>query len=128
MYNTRSIDIRLTEGKFSGWYPLNYSLFSELGDVSIETLDLTKDIQSLKKFAVTKDLSQFATQRKQFEAGVEIGGRFYKSLVPVKTDSTYLLLSGKYRFAQKTFDETMVVFRVIRKDADGSVVLIWKEL
>lgn len=66
-------------------------------------------------------------QKKQLINGVEINGRLYKNNVVMKIDTTYLLRSVNYSF-ERSFKEITVVFRVIRKDDDGSVVLIWKEL
>ena len=66
-------------------------------------------------------------QKKQLINGVEINGRLYKNNVVMKIDTTYLLRSVNYSF-ERSFKEISVVFRVIRKDDDGSVVLIWKEL
>jgi hypothetical protein len=124
-----SIDIRLANGTFySAWSPLNYSLFSELGGISVDTFDPGKDKPSLKKFLVDKDISQITAQKKQFESGVKIKNLMYQTNVPAKKDTTYLLCSGSYNLRLRSFDEIVVVFRVIQKENDGSIVLIWKEL
>ncbi len=126
--NLRAMDIRLEDEKFSVWYPLNYALFSELGDVPLETLNLTEEIRALKQFVITKDVSKIAAQKKHFEKGVNIGGRLFTGEATVQNETTYLLRSGKYQLMQRAFEETIVAFRVIRKDADGSVVLIWRKM
>ncbi len=123
-----SINIGLIGENFSVWHFFNYGLITELGDISLETFDLSKDLKSLKVFAGIKNNSQIAAQRKQFEEGIEINGRLYKSNVLVKIDAAYLLRSDRYVPAYRSFEENIIVFKVIRKETDGSVVLIWKEL
>lgn len=118
-------DIVLANEKFIG--SGLFSLFSDLGNISIEDFNFSKDVKALKKFPLTKDASQFTVQKKQLINGVEINGRLYKNNVAMKIDTTYLLRSVNYSF-ERSFKEITVGFRVIRKDDDGSVVLIWREL
>jgi hypothetical protein len=47
----------------------------------------------------------------------------YKSRLPVEVNTTFLLRSINY---DRT--DILVAFRVVRKDADGSVILAWKLL
>ncbi len=52
-----------------------------------------------------------------------MAGYVYKSSLPSMTNRTYILRSISYN----RFD-VLVAFRVVRQDADGSVILVWKRL
>jgi len=43
--------------------------------------------------------------------------------LPVKVNTTYLLRSINY-----VASDVLVAFRVVRKDSDGSIIIIWKLL
>ncbi len=125
-----SLDIML---KGEELFVFNLGLMTEFGDVALETFDFIKDAKALKKFSIKKEISEISIQKKQFAEGVEIASRIYKNRVSAKADTTYLLRSVKFRYIDGfgrggMFSEIIVAFRVIRKDIDGSIILVWKEL
>jgi len=123
-----SIDIRLANDKFSGVHPLSYSLFTELGGLSLEMVESKDAIPLRKRFPTVGDISQLVALKKQFDAGVEINGRRFSSRIPVKLHTSYLFYSGRYAAFHRSIDEIIVAFRVVRKETDGSVVLLWRKL
>jgi hypothetical protein len=125
---TGLIDIRLSDDRFSGGYPLSYSLFTELGDLSLETVELKDETPLRKRFSAAGDISQLTALKKQFDDGVEIKGRRFSSSIPVKGQTSYLFYSGVYNGFRRSYDEIIVAFRVVRKEDDGSVVLLWRKL
>jgi len=121
-----SFDIRLSGENLSAGLT---GLMTDLGDLSLADFDFKQDTKALKNI----NIYQAGVQHKRFVEGVEIGGRLYKNDVAFKTDTIYLLRSVKfrpmrYRFVRDKFEDTIVAFRVVRKDADGSVVLIWRKM
>ena len=49
--------------------------------------------------------------------------RPYKSHLPVKLGSTFLVRSINYDYT-----DVLVAFQVVRKDTDGSLIIAWKML
>lgn len=101
-------------------------LITNLGDVSLENIESSNEAKQLKKFKISQERSDWKPQFDNFFKGIEIGGKQFKNHSDIKLNNTYLLRSVKSKnFA---FVDTTFAFRVIRKDADGSVVLIWKKI
>ncbi|HKG14317.1 MAG TPA: hypothetical protein VKB12_13400 [Pyrinomonadaceae bacterium] len=103
----------------------SFGFMTNLGDVSLETV--TTDAEAVQFMASYKTPAFEPDARKsqaQFSgAGFEAGGVAYKDTVPASVGSTYALRSVEYNNS-----DVLVVFRVLRKDSDGSVVLLWKML
>jgi hypothetical protein len=57
------------------------------------------------------------------EEGNQAGQWTYKSRLPVFVNNTYALRSVNYDRS-----DVLVAFRVVRKDFDGSIVILWKLL
>jgi hypothetical protein len=53
--------------------------------------------------------------------GIELSGYNFLSRVPAKVGNTYLL-----RSISMDDSDVMAVFRVVRKDTDGSLILVYK--
>jgi hypothetical protein len=122
-------------GKFSVFNG-NSGLITDFGDVEIEKLDKdSSQIKALKTLKLGKSESEITEQNKKFLKGIEIDGQIYKNIALFKLNSTYALRSLKY-FRQFLFapskniklEEIVVVFKVVNKNDDGSVTLIWREL
>jgi hypothetical protein len=108
----------------TGFGGANYGFFVTLGDVSLEKVTL--DHEGVK-FLVTYDPPSAepearAEDRRVYD-GIGKDGYAYKSIVPVNTNYSYSLRSINYRTS-----DVLVAFRVIRKEIDGSVVILWKML
>lgn len=101
-------------------------LITNLGDVSPENIESSNEAKQLKKFKISQERSDWKPQFDNFFKGIEIGGKQFKNHSGIKLNNTYLLRSVKSKnFA---FVDTTFAVRVIRKEADGSVVLIWKKI
>lgn len=116
---------------------------TNLGDVALETLNLqSPGIKAMGEFQPTGDVEAIKFQYNLAKNGFVVGDFVYKSAVPIEVNKTYALRSiafqGKaYRtFGNSKIDifdgderkDIIIVFRVIRKHADGSFSIIWKEL
>jgi hypothetical protein len=118
-------DIELSNGEFSvGFAGADFGWLTSLGDVPLEaaTLDhpAVQYLDSLK--TPSAEAEARATHRKTYD-GVRHGEHTFLSRVPAAAGSTYGLRSINYDRS-----DVLVAFRVVRKDADGSVVLLWRLL
>lgn len=118
-------DIELSNDQLStGFAGANYGLLVDLGDVPLE--EVTRETYGVRQLDEHRPPSQLAKareeQRRSME-GFEAAGFRYEDRVPARLDNTYALRSIDYDTS-----DVLVAFRVVRKESDGSVVLLWKLL
>jgi hypothetical protein len=125
----------------------NQGILVNLGDVPIENLTLAdKGVSYLNNFVPATDLEEADKQYKQFENGFAADGFKYQQVLPVESDRTYALRvvaynvaypvtvkNGRgtktiYPFINSDRKDTIVVFRILKKDSDGTLSILWKEL
>ena len=116
-------DIELAQGLFmAGFAGADFGFMTALGDVPLETVSTeTEAVQFMASF---KPPSVEAEARKaawQFAPAHEEGRWTYTRAQQASVNNTYVLRSINYGES-----DVLVAFRVVRKDADGSVVLLWK--
>ncbi len=118
-------DISLEMGNLSvGFAGTDYGLLANLGDISIDSLTLdTPSVQVLVSYTPPTSEPQARIEKQRSHEGLQVEKISYKKRLPVVVNSTYLLRSISYGDS-----DVLVVFRVVRKDADGSLVLAWKLL
>lgn len=108
-----------------GFSGANFGFMFNLGDVPFEMLSLDAEAlrfpTSFKSPAVEADAR--AAHRSFWEPGRSEGEFVYKSRLPVSVGSTYVVRSINYAES-----DVLVAFRIVRKDSDGSIVLLWKLL
>lgn len=119
-------DIQLEQDNFSvGFAGVDYGFFINLGNVPLE--GVTTATEALGFMAAYKAPSTEPEARKAKQQmgseGHKDGKWAYQKRLPVVLDNTYALRSINYRTS-----DVLVAFRVVRKDFDGSVVLLWKVL
>jgi len=119
-------DISLEQDSLSvGFAGANFGFMADIGDVPIETV--TADAEAVQWMASFKTPSPEPDARKVqarlANGGFKEGEMSYQHRLPVNVGSTYVLRSVNYETS-----DVLVAFRVVRKDADGSVVLLWKML
>ena len=118
-------DIELAQEQLSaGFAGADYGLLLNLGDVSLE--------QASNDHAATRALLDYTTPEKEVEVravqrklwqGMELSGFTFKGRVPAKVSNTYLL-----RSVSIDRSDILAVFRVVREDTDGSLILVYKVL
>lgn len=147
-------DIHFNNGQLVGEGFFSQIIVTELGDLPI--LNLSRAVEKLdllNDFAPAKDLAGVGRQRAEILKSAGPGGRPYSKTVLAKLNSTYAMRIVAYRNdnnlirrlplegmsadnavisfqkvqADNRFD-LVVVFRVIRRDADGNITILWKEL
>jgi len=136
-------DIRLKNNYLITDGVLAHGILVNLGEIELERVAPTSEgLQFLSNF--TPDPQGWEAQKQfiQLIRGVRIGGYEYKKAQPLVENATYGLRVVAYRGSiyrsfrgyrfnvlegDKRIDITLA-FRVIRKEADGSAVLLWKEI
>lgn len=118
-------DIQLEDGQLSvGFAGASYGMLLNLGDVSIDEITLEHPrVTYLASYDPPKQEVNARSEARQFGKGISAGDKQYSNRVPAVVNNTYLLRSIDY-----SRSDVLVVFRVIRKDTDGSVVLAWRML
>ena len=118
-------DIGFEQGKLQvGFAGANFGFVTNLGDVPLANVTAeTEGVRYLAAFSTPAPEPQAREQQRRTSMGFEVDGRRYSNRLPAEANNTYVLRSVDYDRS-----DTLVAFRVLRKDADGSVVLLWKVL
>lgn len=121
-----SSDISLEQNSLSvGFHGADFGFLTSLGNVPLEqvTLEqpamqfLTSFVPPSRRVEIDKLWASYAGQ------GLHVGDLVYKHSLPAVAGNTYLLRSISYDDA-----DSLVALRVVRKDADDSIILVWKML
>lgn len=103
----------------------DYGMLTKLGDLSIE--EITLEHPGARFIAAYNPPGEESKARLEYQRfgdpGAIIDNELYQRRVPVEVNKTYLLRSISYDRS-----DVLVTFRVIRKDSDGSVIIVWKLL
>ena len=121
----RGSDIALEQEYLSvGFAGADYGLLLNLGDVSLDQVagDHVATRALLDYTPPIKEADIRAENRKLWQ-GIELSGYTFKGRVPAKVANTYLL-----RSISIDDSDIVAVFRVVRKDTDGSLILVYKVL
>jgi hypothetical protein len=139
-------DVGFKDNRFFSLGAFSQGVLAVLGDVGIEDISLTsKGVDFLADFTPSANIEVVVKESKQFEEGLKAGGINYQKVVDAEKDKTYILrvvaynpyypapkLNNKssfiYPLGYDVRDDIVVAFRVVEKNDDGSVVLLWKEL
>ena len=118
-------DISLEQDYLSvGFAGASFGFMTNLGDVPLETLsEEAEAVRFMASYQTPSPEPEARKAQRLFAEGAHSGEWTYRSHLPVVVGSTYALRSVNYETS-----DVLVVFRVVRKDADGSVVLLWKLL
>jgi hypothetical protein len=118
-------DIELSQDQLSvGFAGADYGLLLNLGDVSLDQVasDHVATRALLDYTPPIKEAEVRGENRKLWQ-GIELSGFLFKGRVPAKVSNTYLL-----RSISIDNSDTLTAFRVVRKDGDGSLILVFKVL
>jgi hypothetical protein len=118
-------DIMLEQGQFAGGFAgANYGLFVNLGDMPLENVSgETEGVRTLTEFQTPSVEPEARKQQRRAGEGFKEDERTYAERVPAVVNNTYVLRSVNYDSS-----DVLVAYRVVRKDDDASVVLLWKLL
>ena len=136
-------DIRLKNGFLISDGALSQSILVHLGAVELEDIaPASEGLEFLTEFSPSAQGLEAQNQYVQMMRGVKVGNYEYKKAVPIIENATYALRVVAYRgnvfrtFRGYWFDllegdkriDLTIAFRVIRKEQDGAVTLLWKEI
>lgn len=120
-------DVQLERGQFSvGFAGANFGFMVSLGDVPLENVSAeTEAVRFMASYKPPSAEPEARAAYRQFAYGEghAAGPWTYKSRLPAAAARTYALRSIDYGNS-----DVLVAFRVVRKDSDGSFVLLWKLL
>jgi len=136
-------DLNYTGKNFRAFGTLAHGMFVSLGDISLDKIDLkSAGIDFLAKFQPAADFKEAGEIAVKLDKGIVNESFTYKNLLPAAENTTYALRSIAYQGTVMRTIQTLsyneldvdkrkdviVVFRVVKRDADGSVTILWKEL
>jgi hypothetical protein len=146
------LDIQFKDGNFISKGLLSQGILVRLGDVSLESVSPTSaGVKFLLDFMPENQIGEAKKQFTQITRGIEApDGYKYTNSLKADENTTYALRIVAYRskisnrglsekitaddlkfinlnYADKRRDLT-VAFRVVRRDEDGSVTILWKEI
>jgi hypothetical protein len=135
-------DIELNLDKLRvGFGGLGYGFLLNLGDVPLEEVALTDSrARFIAGYRPAVTFLEARAEMLRFRAAVAVDGIRYQDTLPVEVNATYLLRSinyGRFVFASNPAagalghapsTDVLVAFRVVRKDADNSIIIAWKLL
>jgi hypothetical protein len=102
----------------------HYGMLTNLGDVALDELTINDPRTAfLLAYKPPREASKVRCEWLEFSKGVTTNGQLYKTGLPIRVNSTYLL-----RSTDRKLSDVLVAFRVVREDVDGSVTLAWKLL
>ena len=120
-------DIELQQDYLSvGFAGADFGFAVSLGDAPVENVsEETEAVQFMASFKTPSAEAEARASHAQFAYGDghQAGQWTYRSRLPVVVGQTYALRSVNYEGS-----DVLVAFRVLRRDTDGSVVLLWKLL
>jgi hypothetical protein len=135
-------DERLTTGGF-----LSQGILVLLGNIPLEDISLASNgVRFLSDFKPKTEISEVKKQFREIAQGIDHNGFRYGKSERVFLDTTYGMRIVTYRSENKVFHpdvkgeekfwkaqadkrvDLTLAFRVTRKDEDGSLIILWKEL
>lgn len=141
-------DLQFKDGWLMSPGHVTQGIFTSLGNVDLATISLESvTAKFLTSFAPATTISKAEEQLKTLVQGISSDKQIYRALLPAKDNTTYLLRSIAYRgdflrevsltkgggrvvsqFPEDKRVDVVVAFRIVRRETDGSLVLLWKEL
>lgn len=127
---------------------LNQGILVSLGDIPLEDVSLSSNgVKYLAEFMPAENREAAFEQFEQLTKGIVDNDFRYSNHEKVKENTTYALRVVAYRFSDKflkreiTSDnflffgldadkrkDLLLVFRIVRKNDDGAITVLWKEL
>jgi hypothetical protein len=121
----RGSDIALEQNRFSvGFAGYNYGLLVKAGSGPLDELTFEHPfVRPLANYQAAATEPEARSEHRRFGAGVNLDGISIGDYLPVEVNSNYVLRSLNYPDS-----DVLVVLKVIGKDQDGSVTILWKLL
>jgi hypothetical protein len=102
----------------------DFGYIVQLGNIAIDGVDINSpELQPLTSIKPPSKDNMARDEYRQSVKGVHVNELYYARKMPAVENMTYGLRSILYNKS-----DLLVVFRVIKKDSDGSLVLVWRIL
>jgi hypothetical protein len=133
----QNVDLKYKDGMFlSGNGVVQGVMVDIVGAELSISLAKHKAFKFLKKYHPARSLPEIAGRDKALAAGIAAeGGYVFSNRLPAKLNSTYILRSVLYRYHEKgqlappkLGVDVVVAFKVVEKEPDGSLIVIFLEL
>ena len=143
-------DIHFEDGRLFSKSFFSQGIITVVGNERIEDIDLSHPAAFfLTTFQPATSWKQASEHAKQFQSGIDSGGRFFADNVIPHQETTYLMRMIAYRlenglaplseettltemmFHSLAYDkrlDVIVAFRVLRVHEEGAITIVWKEL
>ena len=108
------------------------TILVNLGNIQLNKI--TSDsagMEFLFNFKPEKTIDEAIKQSQQIRDGIVIGNYKYSNLLPAEENSAIALRSIAYSnstVSSGDSSDVIVVFRIVRREEDGAVTILWKEL
>jgi hypothetical protein len=108
-----------------GFGGADFGMISKLGDIDPREITLENPVlQFLVAYSPPSELPKARVEQRRFNSpGVTVDNQVYQRRVRAELNTTYLLRSISYGSS-----DVLVTFRIVRKDSDGSLIIVWKLL
>jgi hypothetical protein len=133
----QNVDLKYKNGMFLSGNGVVQGVMADIDGVELSTaLAKHKAFKFLKNYDPGRSLPKIAERDKALAAGIAGGGGYvFSNRLPAKLNSTYILRSVLYRYhergelvAAKLGIDVVVAFKVVEKEPDGSLIVIFLEL
>lgn len=139
----RLADVTFTDRSFQASGALLHGIFVNLGNVPLEAVSLeTNGMEYLVDFQPETDFDENRAIDLKLTNGVRRDGFLYRRGLYAVENTTFALRSVAYggrlmrasigvTYNEFNFDkrkDVIVVFRIVEKDAEGNVTILWKQL
>lgn len=123
-YN-ESPQIELQNGDLSvGFYGANFGFIADLQSADFSKInEAAKEVAFLIDYRPPAKETDAREEYKKSQLGFETGGVNYRKQAAAIVGHSYILRAVSYGEA-----DALVVFKIHRKDADGSLIIFWKEI
>lgn len=118
-------DIELDQGIFTvGLAGADFGFLTNVGNTPIDQVELDHPaLQYLVSYLPPTVEANARAEYQRAGTGFSVGSYYYRGALPANSGATYALRSINYGQS-----DVLVVFRIVRIDTDGSVILVWKKL
>lgn len=121
----RGSDIELQQNRLSvGFAGYDYGLLVKAGDGPLDAVTFEHpSVRILGKYQIGTTEAEARSEHRRIGAGANIDGIDIRSDLPIEVNANYVLRSINYPDS-----DILVALKVIGKDQDGSVTILWKLL
>ena len=117
--------IQLEQNNLSvGFYGASYGFISDLGNLPLSSINKdTAEVFPLLNYQPSQIESEVRAEYRNFYSRQNVNGVNYTKTLPATIGHSYILRAISFDEA-----DTLVAFKIHRKDSDGSLIIFWKKL